>query len=86
MKCVAKGNHICNSILIYYSMVLAAQDIDIKLLSELTTISQSAKIQCVCPKQGFNATNFKSSESGLSSAPLETTANTSSDVSMGRSK
>lgn len=86
MKHRAKGNHICNSILTYHSMLLTAQDIDIKLLSELTTIRQSAKIQCVCPKESFNATNFKSSESGLSSAPLESNANTSSDVNMGRSK
>lgn len=48
-----KGNHISNIILIYYSTLLAAQDADIKLLSELTGARQSAQSQHVCPKEGL---------------------------------
>lgn len=48
-----KGNHISNMILIYYSMLLTAQDTDIKLLSELTRVRQSAQSQRVCPKGGL---------------------------------
>lgn len=50
---IFKGNHISNIILIYYSMLLTAQDTDIKLLSGLTRVRQSAQSQCVCPKEGL---------------------------------